>query len=90
LPLPGAAAPEAEGAPPVAETTLVEKPDTVGRPVAEGTGGTVEAPPTVLAPPAADEAPEGAADVPDLAAAWKASKDFSAVGLIAKTIPALQ
>jgi hypothetical protein len=36
----------------------------------------------------ADTPPEGA--IPLLAAAWKATNDFSLVGLTAKTIPALQ
>lgn len=62
--------------------TAVEKPEAVGAAV-PGT----EAPPVAVAG-GADAPPEGAAVVPALAAAWKASKDFSAVGLIAKTIPA--
>jgi len=36
------------------------------------------------------DAPPAGAEEADFALAWKASKDLSAVGLIAKTIPALQ
>jgi hypothetical protein len=64
----------------VEATLVVEKPEAVG---------TVAAP--VLDPPAAVvalEPPEEAPEPLALAAAWKAAKVFSAVGLMAKTIPA--
>ena len=60
-------------------------------PVADALG--VAGPPEGADAAGVEPEPEGVAGAPGvdaLAAAWKAAKDFSAVGLMAKTIPLVQ
>jgi len=88
---PPAAVVAAVGDPVVEGNGVVRKPEVVGSAVP---GMLLLLPTDVLAEGSPDADPDGAEagapGVEDLAVAWKASKDFSAVGLMANTIPAWQ